>query len=324
MRKNLFISSFNVLISIALVLALLFVPSYLFTNVICGGFSVMKRDKRFYQSIDKTKVLVLGDSHNMKVLKTGTYDGIFNLATGGENYTQTYYKLKHILSMPSNKVELVVLPLNLNSFAYHNYSKKAHLYYWARYINYVELGLIQGDLISAITEYIHGKFFPYIGKMDMISKYIKKGKPIDEEAKLRLIEARNKKFSELDSEERNEVAEERVGQLFPKGFKDDTIEVYFDKLIELCKSNNVEIVLLTLPFTKEFTDSFSQKYDINLFEAKVAEVKERYPNLNYLDFTSKINSNDFFVDSDHLSLEGTDFINSLLKPTKPLNKYMLK
>lgn len=288
---------------IALYLAVfLLLPSYFFKNVICAKTSVVLRDKDFYKSISQIKLLVVGDSHNMKVLKTDSSLGIFNFATGGENYMQTYYKLKKSLN-ENNQIKIIIIPLNLNSFAKNDFSEKSHLYYWNNYIDYLELARIDGDYIKQLRDYILGTFFPYLGQSKIITNYFN-GKKIDEERMLKTIEDENKDFSLLDKNEQAAKAEKRVKELFPAGLDDKTLELYFHKLIQLCQSKDIKIVALTLPMTDAFMNSYNSQYDPQWFENKRKEVQNKYSMLIFIDLRGKLHSSNF-SDSDHFNLNGT-------------------
>ncbi len=284
----------------------LFLPSYFFKNIICAKTSVVLRDKAFYESIPEIQTLVVGDSHNMKVLATNTKLGIFNFATGGENYMQTYYKLKKALEQ-NNQIKTIIIPLNINSFAKNDFSEKSHLYYWNDYIDYIELSKLDPDYIRHLKNYTLGTFFPYLGKSKVISNYFG-GKKLDEEQMLKSIETENKDFSKLIPAEQISKAEKRVQELFPKGNYDKTLEIYFHKLIALAKAKNLEIVILTLPMTDAFMEAYKSKYDLQWFENKRNEIYVMYPELRYIDLRSKLASR-YFSDSDHLNLDGTKIAN---------------
>lgn len=297
---------YRIAIIVLYLVIFLLVPSYFFKNVICASTSVVLRDKAFYEAIPEIQILVIGDSHNMKVLQTNTKLGIFNFATGGENYMQSYYKLKKALQ-EKNQIKTIIIPLNINSFAKNNFSEKSHLYYWNNYIDYIELAKLDHDYLSHLKNFTLGSFFPYIGKSKVITNYFS-GKKLDEEKMLKNIETENKDFSKLPKTEQTAKAEKRVKELFPKGNYDKTLEIYFHKLIELCKAKNLDIVILTLPMTDAFMETYKSKYDIQWFENKRNEIYVMYPELRYVNLRSKLASS-HFSDSDHLNLDGTKMAN---------------
>ena len=130
--------SYTILIIVLYLAVFLLLPSYLFKTIICAKTSLVLRDKAFYQLTSPIKILVVGDSHNMKIFKTDMSQSIFNFATGGENYMQTYYKLSKAFQQ-NNQIKTIIIPLNINSFAKNNFSEKTYLYYWNDYIDYIEL-----------------------------------------------------------------------------------------------------------------------------------------------------------------------------------------
>ncbi len=311
-RKEVLNYSYQTALTALYLAIFLFLPSYLFKNIICTKTTVVTRDKAFYKSNFNIKTLVTGDSHNIKILKTNLDKGIFNFATGGENYMQTYYKLRKALKQ--KQIETIIIPLNLNSFARNKFSRKAHLYYWNNYIDYIELTKVNGNYLENFKDYLSGTFFPYVGKSDLILNYIS-GKKIDEEKMLKAAEKSNKNFSELSQQEQKTKAEKRVKELFPEGYYNQTLEIYLHKLIALCKSQNIEIVIVTLPTTNAFISAYQAKYDLGWFENKRNELKNQYPELKFIDLRATL-SDQNFDDSDHLNLSGTVIADSYILGVK--------
>lgn len=262
----------------------------------------MQRDDAFRKSRAKIRTLVLGDSHHMKIMKTDLNKGVFNFATGGENYVQSYYKLKKILAEP-NDIKTIIIPLNINSLAWNKFSTKEYLFYWSHYIDYLELCEIDHESGKHFVEFLRGRFFPYIGKSKEISNYIQ-AKVIDEEEKLSAMDQRNQDFSTLPRIEQTKIAKKRVEELFPSGYYDPTLEIYFHKLIDLSRAKNIRVIVLTLPMTDTFMNSYAVKYKTKYFDDKRTAIKSKYPDLLFVDLRTKIPDNQF-SDSDHLNLYGT-------------------
>jgi hypothetical protein len=302
--------SYKIAIIVLYLAVFLLLPSYFFKSIICAKTSVVLRDKAFYQLTSPIKILVVGDSHNMKILKTDMSKGIFNFATGGENYMQTYYKLKKALKQ-NNQIKTIIIPLNINSFAKNNFSEKSHLYYWNDYIDYIELLKLDHNYREHLRNYILGTFFPYIGKGEVVTNYFG-GKKLDEEKMLKASEEENKDFSQLDENEQVLKAQKRVKELFPEGNENKVLEIYFHKLIALCKSKNLEIIVLTLPMTDAFMNSYKAQYDLQGFETKRHETQLQYPELQFMDLRGELSAQ-HFSDSDHLNLSGAQVADNYIR-----------
>lgn len=150
-----------------------------------------------------------------------------------------------------------------------------------------------------------------MGKGKVVTKYFG-GKNFDEEKMLKASETKNKDFSQLDENEQVSKAQKRVKQLFPEGNMNKILEIYFHKLIALCKSKNLEIIILTLPMTDAFMNSYKTQYDPQWFEKKRNEIQLQYPELQFMDLRGKLSAQ-HFNDSDHLNLSGAQVADDYIR-----------
>lgn len=300
----------KIFVPIIMILVLLLVPGFLYRKFIAKDTLLVKKDRQFYENIGDIKTLLVGDSHTMQVMRDGLAENTFNFATGGENYIHSYYKLKKILSNEKNGIQTVILPINLNSFAYNDYIKQSHLYYWVKYVDYLELGLYEDNLVPNLMEYFQGQFFPYVGRTERILQVLQ-GKNVNA-SKLKEKKLRDRiDFSKLPNKE--QIAKFRAEYLFSDGLIDSTIEHYFHKAMALCEDNDVKVILLTLPMSDEFIQQTKRLVNLDDFYKLVTEIKTKYPEAKYLNYgdLAKAKSH-LFKDSDHLNILGSELINSKL------------
>ena len=96
-----------------------------------------------------------------------------------------------------------------------------------------------------------------------------------------------------------------------EGILDYNID-YLNKIVELCKKNQIELILVTPPFTLGFLQTADYYDDFSLFMESYA----RENNLQYWDFNKLKNSpfvNELlFTDTSHLNYEGAQIYTNLL------------
>lgn len=101
---------------------------------------------------------------------------------------------------------------------------------------------------------------------------------------------------------------------------DEQIE-YFKKTIDLCKTNNIKVLLVTAPLPKPTMD-FMKDYD--KYNNEFSEIAKSF-DVNYIDYIMEnrktgMFTNDMFYDSNHLNLKGTKVLDDALIPV--INKYL--
>ena len=93
----------------------------------------------FFGSYEGVRVLFMGDSHPKRGVNPEMIPGSFNFADVGENYIQTYYKLRGVLEYPGVDVAYVVFPVDLHSFSSMRRDQLKNAWYWNRFIAYSEV-----------------------------------------------------------------------------------------------------------------------------------------------------------------------------------------
>jgi hypothetical protein len=105
-------------------------------------------------------------------------------------------------------------------------------------------------------------------------------------------------------------------------FKWDKTQIeYFKKTMKLCSDNNIKMLVITTPLPKPSMD-YVKKYEE--YSSKILSITNDY-GLQYIDYniTNKKYGNfrnEFFFDSNHLNLKGTEFLDNTLIPI--IKKYL--
>ena len=96
---------------------------------------------------------------------------------------------------------------------------------------------------------------------------------------------------------------------FPKIFENELSKKQLsaiDDIINICKSNNVKILLVNTPLNKQYNLS----YDHNIYFDSLMSSKAEYINFNRLNLY--LNDTIHFYDKDHLSQRGVELFNKFL------------
>ncbi|HEO69749.1 MAG TPA: hypothetical protein ENN80_00680, partial [Candidatus Hydrogenedentes bacterium] len=121
--------------------ALSFLLSHLYAHYVVGDTQLARQDRSFRRCMPQTRLLILGDSHAGSALDPAWLPDAFNVWSPGENYIQHYYRLRAILDDKRSAVRCVIAPLDPHSFTTRRKEAFRHPAYWARYVNYLEVGL---------------------------------------------------------------------------------------------------------------------------------------------------------------------------------------
>lgn len=83
---------------------------------------------------------------------------------------------------------------------------------------------------------------------------------------------------------------------------------YLKRMVDYCYNNGYKPVLVTLPMTGELLSLFSEEFKTDFYQ-NCNKVLEDYPDLVYLDYSSKENISEnlnYFRDADHLNTDGAN------------------
>lgn len=318
MNKPLFISNFRKALKVVLFLLILFGINrglvYLYDQMTAS--SILARRDTLFHNTDKTgvDVLVLGDSHAFCAITPGPFERKpLKWVSPAESYPLNYYKLEYCLTRFKPKV--VILPLDLHSFSFSAFRVGID-HYWVKYADYFELGAISGRRLHYARKYIKGKFFPYIGAGSTINEWAakelfklkKEGMMLRQELN---VEGKEKAGSrERHPRLKKSFAKIRANaQLRDKRYFYRPMAVYFKKILTLCRENDITVLLVKYPVSREYFEYAAKLMPIRRFNREVKNILKDYDNYYILDFREIFFSRiEFMRDVDHVNEEGSEFI----------------
>lgn len=265
-----------------------------------------RMDEQFAAYSDTLKYLSLGNSHNC--INTYILRNSFNYGSPSENYIQSYYKLKHILEKSGKKPEYVILQADISTYGPKISERYEYNSYWIKYIDYPELAGIKNDR-NILAKWLEGSFFSYAGNYKDIQLSILY------RIKIKTLEMHNgyrphrdyRNFA--DEKNKQKLAWDKANLFLSKEvYFDNTIKVYFKKLLQLCQDNNVKVIMVRYPMTKEFNEEEMKIVPAEKLMAEVKAIAVRYPVYKGLFDYHKLffDHPEYFFDPDHLNVKGSD------------------
>lgn len=325
--KNLFISSFegsrkyNLRKAHVCMFVGLFIASFVSLEVTNRVFFVpQSKNHRIISAFEKNRqhleIIFLGDSHFQQGIDIQEFgNSAFNLSFGRASYIQSYYVLKHyIRQMPSLK--LVVIPMELHSFSSYKTEGIDTPFFWSGFIDYPELSRLTGrdifvrkfNALTVLDNRLGREFFVKNVTGEIKYFLLQEQKPVVLEEG---IWASKKRSADRETAFRRADYHLRGRDVF-----DEAIIIYFDKILKMCKENNILVVTLQMPVSKDYAEG-AAKY-ISDKELKQMISKDSFCSeyaCRNLDFHNiYFDRDDFFYgEGDHLNRKGREAFSGLLE-----------
>lgn len=322
-----------------LLIKLFFFGLMLFLIVNYSGFLLKKRTsgditwETFYKQKKKTvDMLFFGNSHlgnglDLNIVNAKTNAKVYNIYSSGQTLSQTYYNVKEALNYQSPKLILIESysisgdkiffledkPVNVDSVPF--YSK-------IQSFDPKKLGIVKYEEFKDLyrEEEIIPTLFPFIRNHTEWSK--------PEKVKENILKRNSKSESKYYFGSSNTIwnlSEESSKEYKNKNFEkykfrvSQSQENYFEKIVDLAQENDIKILVLTIPFFKEYRNridysSMNKAINglVNKHKIEYLDLNEVYPDLDYHYF-----ANDKVGHNQHLNYKGAikvsnylaDFIN---------------
>lgn len=312
-HRSLYISNSRILIPILVICFVLFVPSYIYREIISANSFSIVAERGYYKGGHKAKRIFVGNSHLMYLLDKVDQSEIYNYSLPAMEYIQIYYLLKYLIEETDHSFDTVILPLSIESFVKSTYEHKFNSFFWSRYIDYMELARIENRYQFYFMQYIKDRFFPYLGQWDTIKKFMT-GNDIHVHHRVGAIAKLGKTFDGRFPHRQREILEERLKALFPQNeIINPIILQYFYRSLDLCHQHGVKVILLKPPITFAFVFKIARDLDLQAYNKQIPLILERYPDIRYLDYQYLSREHDdLFSDADHLNIDGITEVNKLL------------
>lgn len=286
-----------------------FVLVGLYTRIAMPRSRISRLDSQFLGLKGDLDYLFLGDSHCQDDINPNLLNNAFNFASAGENYLQTFYKVRCILRTREDRIGTVVLPLDLHSFSSFRLGRIENPPYWSRYIDFLDLGRDEGQQFKYFREFLEAELFPYLGRgkdcLRLLNTIAKTPLPMkrgyiafDGRRALR------RKSSDGAAKRRASLHLE-VEDLFAPLFIES-----FHMCVELCQKRGVRVVLVKYPVSSRYLEEakrilLANGHSVEEVEKKLVGIASEKHCVEIFDFRDLfLNRDGLFVDPDHLTARG--------------------
>lgn len=248
------------------------------------GRVVNQLDEAFYKENTPINYLILGNSHAFGI-RPQPSDSSVVFAAYGENIVQTYYRLKYVTDLKERKFKNIILPFD---FQYLSNSEIPNLNidFWVKYIDFYEYSQISKKYSENLFKYLKGNFFPYSGQT------------------MAVWEAINLKDQAIEGQSQKLIKDNST--TCPKQIIDSIAEIYFFKVLDICKANNIGVVLLKYPYRRDYYNDLQKCFkETDYFNEIEPKIKLRAQKILILDHSKDfIDEPAKFDDGHHLSSLG--------------------
>lgn len=250
-----------------------------------------------------------GDSHIQHALNPAIIPFSFNFGNSGDDYTETYFKLKKILEKDNVQINNAVLEIDMHTFSGKMRNDKNRFLDLSFYSDYVPLRTLANITGESIISLWLKDMFPFLTVRDQFVSNL-------------LGQSQKKVYlgwvnstADFSSEDMGKVSYFRYKSHFDDAnpiMIEDTSFNYFLKLLRLGKQKNINLIFIKLPVSREYYNVIKNKnIDIEdyyncVFRAINSTIGDNYEVLDYHDLF--FSHPEYFSDPDHLNYKGSKIL----------------
>ena len=264
----------------------------------------------------KINYALFGDSHARNGVNPGIIGSSFNFGTSAENYIETYYKLKKVIEIDNVKIETALFevdPVTFSSLLTDKTRIFDDLYFFHNFVPFAEVKRIRGvSTLEMLKIYFSEVYFPAIGKgEDFINIFVT---PKLTEVYL----GWTKEYEDYTSLDTKLIALKTYSKQFNNQEIISSISLeYFLKTLDLAKENNINIVFVKYPISKEYDEVLVEKgFDKDSYYKEIfGEIEDKLgDNCRVLDYYNLFfDHSEYFTNPDHLNYRGAEILSEKIK-----------
>lgn len=278
---------------------------YIILNLIClktSGF--YEQENEYLERIDNTiekqsKIIFLGDSHVETIKLLNLSNEVGNLAYGADGIDEMYIKVLTMIKFNKN-LETVFIATEPQIFNDVNSPNSTFL---NRYLLKIDdtLNVYNKSKLNLITEklpLLNDSYISYV--MNAIYTSFKPNEIVNK------VE-----WSERTMADRIKTASVTGKSDHKSLITNETLEVTYKKIVEICKLNNIKVIGIRFPVNENYINQCSME-DLKKVDEFVKDL-----NLDFhLDYSTEYSNPKYFKDEDHLNQIGIEkFAKIILRDT---------
>ena len=280
------------------------IVDYAFKRILIERYSAHAAKDRFFKEINKIpRFLIVGDSHILFSVNPDYFHNSFNYAGGNENYIQTYYKLKDIVEKQKKIPEFILLPIDPSSFCAFRSERFINDAYWIRYVNFIEVSREKRNY-HYLYRYFMARFASYAGNYAYLYNFINPLSSYFNSEHSGFV-PRHDNFK-LDRNKEKSARHQALLYLGDHKYFDHDMEVYFCRMMDLCKNHGIGVFLVRIPLSEAYFRNIKKLVPVNDLYQKVDSLTKSYPNVHEIWKFQKayFGHPDYFSNPDHMNVKG--------------------
>lgn len=263
--------------------------------------------RTFEGMMDQVSLLVAGDSHVLDSFDDTNVPDAYNFATKGESPILSYYKLRHYIVDEGFRPQVVVLPVDLNTFSSYRTEgiRTQDPAFWSQYVNYFELGREEGALGDVMLNRIKAEF-AYLGGLDEVLDVMYPSEPWEvAEMQLGYLPIYGD-YSALNPARQLRLASMRSTRDFDgHQYFDPVVVKYQERLLALLDEYGIEVVFVWYPVTELYSQQAEQFVPVGEHFVTVQSMFGGQADALWLDYHDLFFDHpELFSDATHLNYEG--------------------
>ncbi len=273
------------------------IGAYAYGALIGDRHKASRSDAMWDRAPDKVDLVFLGDSHPRSAIDPKIIGkNAVNLATGGEHYTKSYYRIKKLYEGSDRSIRSIVIPLDPNGFTSWHADNFAPEYVWGRYVDFLELGAVRNDRWTYLGKWAKAHVTPYSGELRTFNQIRSKRFGFGEALA-------NGRFDGLGPKARVHAAREAASAHFEGCDTLDPRQIWgFEQLIAWAEGEGIQVIAISYPL-RVLPDYGDPRPAVQ--KAIIDTLAERHPNVLHLDYTDLYRGQpDLFADPHHLNRRG--------------------
>jgi hypothetical protein len=292
----------------SLIVAGLLLFNYLFIEYVVPDITVYESYDQWMRYSNETSVLIMGDSHAANDLDPKRFcEHSFNYAIGGEVPGQTLLRLDAALKQ-TDTIQYIILPFEPQMFSdYRHDPYGTQTGFWLRFLGYGELMNRSGKRFLSV---LAADKFPVMGHGKMFLErviYRNRSSPMEKGWQTMRDDYANNPDKIAAAVGRYHSQVGNTTRFDAANFAD------YQRIIALANSNNVKVILVRYPLTREFREFLENDTALGeRMDSLLSQVNNTGNVIAVLDYRAWDDDPHRYSDMDHLNEMGSSRFSSEL------------
>lgn len=271
-----------------------------YVTPVLSSHKAVRSDRAFLRAPRDIDLLVVGDSHaRTAVLGPLVGPRVANIAFGGHDQVKTWYRTKALVERGGKRVAAILVPLDAVAFSPWRVDVFNPEVVWGRYVDFFELGRVEGHPTKYVGRWLKAHFFPYAGELRTLNQLRRGRFGFGEDLP-------DGDFSRKTPAERRELARrDAADHLDFEDHANPLLRWGFESLVAWADAHDVRVIGIGYPVTPEYRGFLDRTDAWEQVRTRVLEPFLADPRHVWLDHGTAFQDHpELFSDPHHLNTRG--------------------